>query len=77
MVPCGLVSRGITAVEDTWHGYDVRPLDEDRLLLEALRDLIGAVGDPDDGQRIGGRLVDWLSRHAIDHDYQEQVGEAY
>lgn len=71
-----IAARGIPAVEQAWQGRGARPVDEDRFLLEALRDVIGTA-ERDQGQQIAGRFIAWLTRHGIGYEFDEQVGEAY
>lgn len=71
-----LGARGIPAVEEDWRGYGVRPVDESRFLLEALRDIIGTQ-QRDEGQQIATRLIDWLTRNGFRYEFGEQVREAY
>jgi hypothetical protein len=72
-----MASRALEAAVDEWHGYGVRPRDEARLLLEALRDVIGRAEPFDEGEQIGYRFGQWVKRHGIDYDFREEVGEGY
>lgn len=71
-----MAARGIPATHEAWRGYAVRPVDEDRFLLEVLRVLIGTV-ERDEGQKIAGRLTDWLTRSGISYEFDEWAGEAH
>jgi hypothetical protein len=68
-------AHGIPAVAEQWHGYDRGPVDEDRFLLEGLRDVIGTA-EWDEGEKIALRFIRWLSRHGIEQEFREEVGEA-
>jgi hypothetical protein len=68
-------AHGVPAVAQRWYGYDVGPVDEDQFLLEALRDVIGTA-EWDEGEKIAFRFVRWLSRHGIEQQFREEVGEA-
>jgi hypothetical protein len=72
-----MASRGIEADADQWHGYGVRPRNEERLLLEALRDVIGRNVPVDEGEQVGYRFGQWLKRHGIDYEFREEFGEGY
>jgi hypothetical protein len=72
-----MASRDIEAVPDPWHGYEVGPRNEERLLLEALRDVIGRDEPFDEGEQIGYRFGRWLTRNGIDYEYREEAGEGY
>jgi len=68
-------ARGIPAVAQPWHGYDIAPVDDDQFLLEALRDAIGSA-EWDEGEKIAFRFVRWLSSRGIEQQFREEVGEA-
>jgi hypothetical protein len=72
-----MASRGLEAVADQWHGYGVGPRNEERLLLEALRDVIGRDEPFDEGEKIGYRFGRWLTRHGINYEFREEAGEGY
>ena len=55
----------------------MRPRDEERLLLEALRDVIGRKVPLDEGEQVGYRFGQWLKRHGIDYEFREEFGEGY
>ena len=72
-----MASRGVEAVPEQWHGYEVAPRNEERLLLEALRDVIGRDEPFDEGEKIGYRFGRWLTRHGLDYESREEAGEGY
>jgi hypothetical protein len=72
-----MAARGVEAAADQWHGYGVCPRNEERFLLEALRDVIGRDEPFDEGEKIGYRFGRWLTRHGIPYEYREEAGEGY
>ena len=72
-----MAARGIEADVGQWHGYDVRPRNEEQLLLEAVRDVIGRAEPTDEGEQVGYRFGQWLKRHGIDYEFREEFSEGY
>jgi hypothetical protein len=67
-----LGQRGIAATTGEWGGYGVRPAAETRVLLEALRDVIGTEAN-DEGTTIANRFIGWLTARNIPYRLGEQV----
>lgn len=65
----------VPRVRDALAGDLGSPVGEGRPLLEALRDAIGTA-EPDEGEQIALRYVRWLSRHGIEEEFREEIGEA-
>jgi hypothetical protein len=72
-----MASRDLEPVAGQWHGHEVGPRNEERLMLEALRDVIGRNGPMDEGEQIGYRFGRWLARQGITYEFREEVGEGY
>ncbi|WP_131772302.1 MULTISPECIES: hypothetical protein [Protofrankia] len=70
-----LADTGIPTTPEEWQGYPIRPLDEDRLLIEAVRTIIGTE-ENDEGTTIADRFTTWLAEQSIDYETSEQVTNA-
>ncbi|SBW21665.1 hypothetical protein FDG2_2082 [Candidatus Protofrankia californiensis] len=70
-----LADTGIPTTPEEWQGYPIRPLDEDRLLIETVRTIIGTK-DNDEGTTIADRFTTWLTEQSIDYETGEQVTNA-
>jgi hypothetical protein len=60
-------SRQLPTEPGQWHGLAVRPVNQDKLLLEALSTILGPVDESeiDMGQRIVSRFHDWLKAKGV------------
>jgi hypothetical protein len=67
-----LRDKGIATEPTQWHGFRVRPVPEDRLLLEAVRAIIGT-RDRDDATLVGDRFADSATAKGIEHTFTEKV----
>lgn len=67
-----LARTGLGATPGEWHGFSVRPVDDRRFLLEALRTIIGVTAD-DEGTTIAGRFERWLTGNDISYELHEDV----
>ena len=68
-------ARAIAATPGEWHAYRVRPLDEDRLLVAALQDVIGTAAGFDEGEKFAMRFLTWLRRMDIPYVFAERPVE--
>lgn len=70
-----LANAGIPSGQGGWYGYAVRPLDEDRFLLELVRAVIG-VEDDDECTKIAERFTARLAADSIEYEFGEGVTDA-
>ncbi|KLL09779.1 MULTISPECIES: hypothetical protein [Protofrankia] len=70
-----LADTGIPTAAEEWQGHPIRPLDEDRLLIEAVRTVIGTE-ENDEGTTIADRFTTWLTEQHIGYEAGEQVTNA-